>query len=165
MLKMNSKGQTLVEMIVVISVGVLVVGGLVFATISSLRNANFAKNQTQVTKLAQEGIERARSIRNQDGAVSFSHGSGLNAQTTSKFSDLYGIQMSLTCNPCNFTINSTKTGLTYNTPPETLGNFTRKVTITDDTNFATEKNVTVIVSWTDPTGPHESRLTTILTKK
>ena len=95
----EQKGQTLIEMIVVISVGVLVVGGLVFATISSLRNANYAKNQVQVTKLAQEGLERVRSIRNQDGSVNFSHGSGL---TTTKFSDLYGVKMTNTCDPCKF---------------------------------------------------------------
>ena len=49
---------------------------------------------------------------------------------------------------------------------EPLSNFNRQVQITDDdTNWASEKKVTVIVSWTDPTGSHESKLTTILTKK
>lgn len=160
--RLSSKGQTLVEMIVVISVGILVVGGLVFATISSLRNANFAKNQAQVTKLAQEGIERARSIRNQDGLVNFSYGSG---QTTSKFSDLYGVKMVDTCNPCKFKLSSNQSGLEFTGSYETLGNFTRQVQIVDDANWASEKKVTVVVSWTDPTGSHESKLTTILTKK
>lgn len=158
---LNTKGQTFIEMTVVISVGILVVSGLVFATISSLRNANFAKNQAQVTKLAQEGIERVRGIRDQDGTVNFSY----NGNTTNNFSDLYSVKMSDTCNPCEFNINTTKTGLNYNTPKEVIGDFTRVIAISDDTNFETEKNVAVTVTWESPAGSHKSKLETILTKK
>ncbi len=160
--QLNNKGQTLIEMIVVISVGVLVVGGLVFATINSLRNANFAKNQAQVTKLAQEGIERVRSIRDQNGVAVFNHGGG----QTSTFSQLYSVLMVSTCNPCKFNLNSAQNSLNSTSNPEIVGNFTRQVQITDDaTNWASEKKITVVVSWTDPTGSHESKLTTILTKR
>lgn len=169
MLKINSKGQTLIEMIVVISVGVLVVGGLVFTTISSLRNANFAKNAVQVTKLAQEGLERVRSIRDQDGNIgTFTYIRDGNQYTATKFSDLYQAPMYANCNPCNFSLNLPQNGLIFNSPPEVKAGFTRKVQITDVSSgqsWQSEKNITVIVSWTDPTGPHESKLTTILIKK
>jgi len=62
-------GQTLLELIVVVSVSVIVIGALVFATIASLRNAQFSKNQLQATKLAQEGIERVRIGRDRNQCI------------------------------------------------------------------------------------------------
>ena len=52
-----------------IAVSVIVVGALVFAIIASLRNAQFSKNQSQATKLAQEGIEKVRSARDRGETI------------------------------------------------------------------------------------------------
>lgn len=65
----NNKGQSLMEVVVATAVGVLVVMALVFATIFSLRNANFAKNSAQATKLAQEGIEMVRLGRDRNRSI------------------------------------------------------------------------------------------------
>jgi DNA-binding NarL/FixJ family response regulator len=44
-------------------VAIIVVGALTFATIASLRNAQFSQNQAQATKLAQEGLEKVKSLK------------------------------------------------------------------------------------------------------
>lgn len=158
----HEKGQSLLEVIIAMTVGILVVTALVFAVIFSLRNAQFAKNSAQATKLAQEGIERVRTLRDRDGSVVFSTAS----TTTTKFSDLWAIQMSESCagGICYFRLGG---GLTQSvaTSFEDLGNkLQRQVQITEDANWATQKKVTVIVQWTDFAGEHQSQLTTILRK-
>lgn len=159
----NVKGQTLMEVVVAVAVGILVVAALVFATIFSLRNANFAKNQAQSTKFAQEGIEQVRSIRDRDGAVFFTHSGG----STSKFSDLWSVRLSDSCTPCFFTLVSSSNNLNQAAAQsfETLTNaMQRQVQISDDVNFDKEKTITVVVKWSDFAGPHESKLTTVLRK-
>jgi type II secretory pathway pseudopilin PulG len=61
-INLNS-GQTLVEIIVVVGVVVLLVTGLVIGTTSSLRIGEAGKIRSQAVKLAQEGIELARTVR------------------------------------------------------------------------------------------------------
>lgn len=161
----SQNGQSLLELITVISVAVIVVGALTFATISSLRNANFAKSQSQGTKLTQEGIERVRSIRDRDGGVNFTHSQG----TTTKFSDLWTVNMSSSCTPCYFILDATGTNLTGVTSVtfenNISGSFTRQVQISDrSASYQLEKMITVVVRWSDFSGPHESKLTTVLRK-
>lgn len=62
-------GQSLVEVVIASMVGILVVSALTFATIFSLRNANFAKTSAQATKLAQEGLELVRTGRDKGGSI------------------------------------------------------------------------------------------------
>ncbi len=66
---LTERGQSLIELIVVITVTVLIVGALTFATISALRNAQFATNQAQATKLAQDGIEKVRIGRDRNQCI------------------------------------------------------------------------------------------------
>ena len=66
----DESGQTLMELVVVIAVSTIVIGALVFATIASLRNVQFSKNQSQATKLAQEAIERLRASRDRNRPIS-----------------------------------------------------------------------------------------------
>lgn len=63
---MSEKGQTLVEVVVALGVAVLVIIALVAATTTSVRNAQFAKNQSLATKYAQEGMEKVRALRDQN---------------------------------------------------------------------------------------------------
>ena len=159
-------GQSLIELMVVMAVGVLVVGALVFATISSLRNANLAKNQSQATKLAQEGIEKVRSIRDRDDGVQFGLGGG---DQTEKFSHLWVVKMNENCDgPCYFKLDlSQKSLIGVNSASfETINsNFTRQIWISDiGSSFQNEKTINVIVVWSDFSGKHESKLTTVLRK-
>lgn len=183
----KQSGQSLLEVVVVIAVGIIVVSALVFATIASIRNAQFAKNQALATKLAQEGIEKIKTIRDLDvaGSVEFAYRNGSATISTVKFSDLWGLELNQSCNtaatsevkiPCYFTLvsaplvqGSTKIMGTNNNADtfEVLnaGMFRRQVQIKDEhSSFTNEKNITVIVRWTDFSGNHESKLTTILRK-
>lgn len=163
----SEKGQSLMELVVVIAVIIIVVSALVFATIASLRNASFSQNQAQATKLAQQGLEKVRSLRDRDTS-----GSGIWSSSTS-----CGSSVPLTCpatqsscptgstNNCYFFFNAS--GVLINATAansETIppGNFKRQFFIED--TAVDQKKVTVVVTWTDISGPHESRLTTILRK-
>ena len=161
MLISSSRGQSLAEVIVASAVGILVVSALVFAIIFSLRNANFSKNQAQATKLAQEGMEKVRSIRDRDGVVIFTHSGG----TTAKFTDLWSVRLRDSCDPCYFTFVSNNLNGGVITSYETLTNgMLRQVQMSDDINFDKEKTISVVVKWVDFAGSHESRLKTILRK-
>lgn len=152
----NNKGESLVEVIIAATVGVLVVTALTFATIFSLRNANFAKNSAQATKLAQEGIEMVRTLRDRDGDVSYTD--------VSKFSDLWAITFSCPSN-CYFRfylgILSGGTDVNFEDIPPNF-NFKRQFQIED--HEIDQKKITSVVQWSDSAGIHESKLTTILGK-
>ena len=161
----NSKGQTLIELVIVVAVIVLVVGALVFATISSIRNATLAKNQSQATKLAQEGLEKVRSLRNrnEDGKVDY-----LNGNThIYKFSELLRSDseaISFNCSSnCYFRFSSDRLIGVGPTVFEDISPFQRQIWIEDEVAANSgQKRVTSYVKWTDFAGEHESRLTTIL---
>lgn len=180
---LNEAGQTLLELIVVVTVSVLVVGALVFATIASLRNASFSKNQAQATKLAQEGIERVRTARDRDKSIIGGFFIGNNNITSwtgngtacgSNASSIWCNQITGYCGSvsqyCFFKITD-QSILNYLGPSSTIpdgaepqGLFKRAIIISDDVTYLTQKTITAVVSWTDFSGPHESRLTTILRK-
>lgn len=159
---MSSKGQTLLELVVVIAVVVIVVAALVFATIASIRNASFAQNQLQATKLAQEGLEKVRSLRDRDTAGSIQYPE----LTDGKFSDLWSVELGcqIEINNCYFYFNLGSlvngTSVTFESiPPD---NFKRQIQIEDYDGGTQHKKVIAIVVWTDFSGSHESKLTTIL---
>lgn len=162
--QIDTKGQTLLELVVVIAVIVVVVAALVFATIASLRNANFAKNQAQGTKLAQEGLEKVRSIRDRDldGAIDYIRGT--DGSHASKFSDLWDVDLVCPSN-CYFYFNQPnvlKGGADSEKIPPDNPLFKRQIIIENYTDGKKQKKVTAVVSWTDFSGSHESRLTTVL---
>lgn len=176
LLTINQKGQSLLELIIVIAVGIVIVTALVFSAISSLRNSALAKNQAQATRLSQEGIETLRILRDRDGSVSKG---GISCNTNPcKFNTDWSVLYSCPSNAiCYFKINADGNSLTSTTEsfPETfistgdLRNFTRLIQVVDvlDSNNVTvpgEKNFTSLVKWTDFAGNHESRQTTVLRK-
>lgn len=175
----QEKGATLMELLIVVLISTIIVGALVFATIASLRNAQFSKNQTQATKLAQEGIEKIRTARDRNQCINFVSGNvninswdgdntRCNGTGTSSF---WSYQINGNCNNCNFNINSDGKLQNFNAsadvPPlgaeQPIPSFRRYAVITDDaSSFNKSKKVTVIVAWTDFSGSHTSKLTTIL---
>ena len=64
-----SKGQTLVEAIIAISVVVLLVTGLIAGTSASLKTSQSGRSRDQAVKLAEEGVEYARSLRDENWAT------------------------------------------------------------------------------------------------
>lgn len=157
-------------MVVVLAVAVIVVGALVFATIASLRNSNLAKNQSQATKLAQEGIERVRSGRDRNG--SFSNFTMADSVDNWTDENLWSDRIENYCvSPCYFKLESVSdllwwaAGGDIPSDAESLedGTFKRVVVLSDEElTYWAEKKVTVIVTWTDFSGTHKSELTTIL---
>lgn len=163
---MCNRGQTIIEVIVVITVGILVVGALTFAVLFSLRNAKFSQNQNQATKLTQEGMEKLRRVKSRDGMVRFIYGTP--PLTTNNFSELWNINMSPECvaEICYFTFNSSGQLIGgSDTSFEPLGSFSRQVQFKDESaTYNKEKTITVVVKWTDSTGDHQSKITTFLGK-
>ena len=185
-------GQSLVEVIVASVVGIFVVSALTFTTIFSLRNANFAKTSAQATKLAQEGVESVRTGRDRNRAITGLGGDptswdGSSSSTCSgsdaKSDSIWCYQIDSTCsnqlNPnCYFNViskgdvtnigvlNNLGNGSSIPTLAEQIPPNFRRVVILSDTaaDYTTQKKVTVIVTWTDFAGSHESRLITILRK-
>lgn len=187
---LSSRGSSLIEVIISATVGVLVVTALTFATIFSIRNANFAKNSAQATKFAQEGLEWVRSGRdkneciiNLDSSVqSWNGGNSLCAGGSIWDFQIKGAvpgkceNTTIENHRCYFIVNSAgqmnHTG-SWNTFPSVYQGvpaghpnpFKRVVTLSDDANYTEQKTATVIVQWTDFSGDHESRLSTILRRK
>lgn len=157
----TQSGQSLLEVVTASAVGILVVAALTYATIFSLRNATFAKNSAQATKLAQEGIEKVRTLRDRNGSVSYVSAVG----TTNLFSELWGITLSCPSSNCYFYLdNRTSVLIGFDAWETVPPNFKRRFQIEDEGTSHDQKKVTVIVQWTDFAGNHQSRLTTILRK-
>ncbi len=68
----NESGQSLVEVIAALTVVAIIVFVLVKASTTSIRNATFARNWTLATKYAQELIEEARKLRDNQPEKFFS---------------------------------------------------------------------------------------------
>jgi len=77
-------GQSIIEVIVALALIAVVILGLVRVTISSINNASFARDQRGATKYAQEGIENARKLKEENEAV-FWNKSGTETETIGKF--------------------------------------------------------------------------------
>lgn len=135
---LGENGNSLLEVLVAATVGVLVVTALTFATIFSIRNARFAQNSAQATKLAQEGLEKVRTQRDR------------------RIINLW----SMTC-PCRFNLSGTLVEAAADIFEE-IPPFKRQI-LTEDPR-ADQKKVTSRVIWQDFAGEHESKLTTILGK-
>jgi type II secretory pathway pseudopilin PulG len=183
--RINQQGQTLIEVLIALTVGVLILGALVIATIVSIRNAQFSQNQLQATKFAQEGIDLVRTIRNRNLKVesasppfstfidlwTYSPGFGscgyvkLGSCTNNAFLGYFKIVPDA-FNPTGKLIR----GNTITEVSETVGGqFSRFILIEDQSSPVntreTEKKITVIVRWKDTSGNHESNIQTILTRQ
>lgn len=185
----SNTGQSLVELVVVVAVIIIVLGAVVFATIASIRNASFAKLQAQATKYAQEGLERVRTGRDRNPSNVISNFT-LNSATVESWQDPdLWFQINGNCGNtaltpptyCFFKLISSSgaiqnIGVGSNVPSlaEIIPNtpFRRVIILSDSSAscatgvacYTVEKIVTVQVSWTDFSGNHESRITTILRK-
>lgn len=67
----EEKGQSLVEMLLAISVIIIVILALIGITTASVRNASFARNQALATKYAEEGVEKVRVYRDSSTWATF----------------------------------------------------------------------------------------------
>lgn len=64
-----TRGQTLIEVLIAMAMGLVVVSAITIAVISALNNAQFSKNQNLATQYAQEGMEVARRAKNSNNLL------------------------------------------------------------------------------------------------
>ncbi len=62
----KQSGQTLIEVLISLVVAGTIVTAITFSVISSLKNSQYAKNQTSATEYAQQGIEIVKNVRDQN---------------------------------------------------------------------------------------------------
>lgn len=180
---MQQKGQTLIELVVSIAIVLIIITGVTILTIQGIQNSQFSRNQVQATKLAQEGIEKMRTIRDNKFTVC---GDSVGANVV-KTNGLWSTNCG-SGNACRYLISQTAglcgtpgvatttlwinyTASTTQTENITLSGvvFKRIVTVTDGQNLAgtfsptSVKDVTVTVTWTDSSGTHNSNVSTSLT--
>ena len=69
LIKSKNAGQTIIEAAVALSIIMLILGSITVAVITSLNSSQFIKSQSLAAKLAQQGMEKIRYIRNNDPAT------------------------------------------------------------------------------------------------
>jgi len=129
----SAVGQTLVESVVAIGVVVLIVTGLVVGVVSSLKSTESSQARSLATKLTQEGIETARSIRD-TGWNSFTLYNGewcLDNSATPSAEDASACENNVTAGPLHFTrkiafsFDGSQMGVTVTTTWKESGGLTR----------------------------------------
>lgn len=169
--KLNENGQSLVEVVIALGIAVIIVIAFTNATITSVRNSQYSKNQNLATKYAQESIELIRAIRDQNTVGSVS-GDSINT-----WGDLWGMNLkNRNPTPSGYTgycFSLNKTELTIATrltctddTDENLDGtnlFYRKINVTDDGIVLTKKQINVKVYWSDNRGQHKTEVSTFLT--
>lgn len=175
----NSSGQAFLELVISLTLLTIIVLAITLATANGLKSSQFAKNQVQATKLAQEGIEKVRAIRDRNYTVC---GDSANPTSLNKFNSLWttpcaGSSCKYVLRPpvngssqtCGGTVVVDPYWIQYTPTPEAfvVNNYTfqRSVEITDSgsPSSMSVKEVRVKVSWRDSSGDHSSDLVTILT--
>lgn len=68
-IKSKNAGQTIIEAAIALSVIMLILGAITVAVLTSLNSSQFIKSQSLAVKLAQQGMEKIRYIRNNDPAT------------------------------------------------------------------------------------------------
>ncbi len=176
----NNLGQSLLEVIVLMGLALVIVTGLTVVTVNGLKNSQFSQNQAQATRLAEEGIDCVRTIRDKNLPVCIGGtGPACAGGTAFRWYDreTYPNQMwsfnlpapgsffmitTLPGNSCTGLQNTTATppndtsvGLPFSST------FSRRISI-QNYNVITQKRVTVLVLWNDISGLHQSQLVTVL---
>lgn len=162
----KEKGQSLIEVLIVLAITAIMVGALIIVILTGLKNSQYAQNQNKATKYAQETIERIRTLRDRNNIITLYNGSDFSSATFDNF-----LKDSNKCadkaNACYFhldqdlqfyEITSTLADpYQYILPDE---NFSEQIKVWKEGN--NEKTFSVRISWKDASGFHESNLQTIL---
>lgn len=174
----SQKGQSLLEVTVLVGLALITVTGLVIVTINGLKNSQYSQNQAQATKLAQQGMDQVKGMVSRNCAVNIG-GSYLWFNSKTNGTDLVWAKDWSTSPKFRITnyngCSDASPGLTQTTAANpddinqltTGGIFIRDITMSDDSSCTQPtscKVLTVRVFWTDYSGDHESKLVTILTE-
>ena len=127
MIKLNNKGQTLIETVLAISVATIIISAMALVIINSISNATFSRNQNLATQYAQQGMDLLRQ------------------QSESDWNTFYGYSASNYCfgpPPLNLTSSGCSSA-------NINGQFLRMVQIEKPGVGCTVEKATVTVSWND----------------
>ncbi len=161
MLLTNQKGQTLLEVTISVGVAVIIITALTIVTITGLRNAEFAQNQTLATKLAQDWLDQVRSFRDQNSTVCNADGS------VTDWNSAGGLFAQSCASACTYLVKPASASCRLDPRPvggfdTTQKPFSKQISISD--YGINQKKVTSLVQWTDFSGTHQSQLVEILSK-
>lgn len=165
----KQSGQSLVEVLVVLTLAIIIMVALVIVILTGLKNSQLAQSQTKATKYAQDAIEQITTLRDRDSTLKLT-----GVEPDPKFSYLYTLDFALvnTCisAKCYFKLGSDLTPSLQQISNFELidhdlgdGGLVRQIYL-ENGSGADEKKLTVKVLWSDSSGVHESNLQTFLTK-
>lgn len=159
----SHKGQSLLELVVSIGLLIIVVTALAITTINGLRNSQLSQNQSQATKIAQEGIDGVKSIRARNCVVSAAGGSYYWYNIATGGTNSIWSNLTFDTSGRNFqpVINSSTCQLTEANSEQIDSKFVRVININKTVSGDLLVNSTV--SWNDNTGDHRSSISTLLT--
>lgn len=166
------KGQTLVEVLIVLVVAAIMIIALTMVILSSLKNAQYGENQIKATKYAQDALDKIKMMRDINTKT---------LQNPSKvicFNQLWSSDSNegivCTANPpnnneCYFKFNTDNSILVQQgnleASKDSLGEgFTRYIMMSGQNASLGEITLTARVVWFDSSGAHESKVQTILIK-
>lgn len=156
----NEQGQSLVEVLVVVVLAAMMIVSLIAIILASLKNAQFAQNQTQATKIAQDTVDKIRVIRDDNKSTAI-----INGVTSYCFTQLFDNN---TCvGTCYYKLASNTT-LVFQpsaVAEDLSGGFSRLIQIHQLPSPSSDTaNLIVTITWQDSSGAHSSDLETIITK-
>lgn len=135
----SEAGQSLAELVVALGVTVVMIAGLMVGITAAMRTTEVARKRSQAVEYAQQGMELARQLRDNDWNT-------FRARTGLWCLDQNGDwSQPLTC------------------PVNLQDNFTRQVSFSWNAT-AQRMEVTTTVSWNDGAATHQSELTTYFTQ-
>jgi type II secretory pathway pseudopilin PulG len=139
-------GQSMVEMLIALGIAVLIIVALVQSIVTTVKNSQFAKNQTLATRFGQEGIEKIRAQRDILGWMAF-------------YATYNGKTLCVGSGGSSNWSDKPPTGCSVN-----IQNFfTREVAFTD-VGGGNQLYVVVTTFWTDNNVTHKSEQRTYLSK-
>lgn len=179
----SKKGQTLIEAVVALAIALLLITSVLTLVNRSNARATNARQSTQASKLAQEGMEIVRNIRDVDAedAVRVGAGGCGSPPKYCKWSDLYtATQNTATAylqepSDCGISESWCLVGVQPASEQTVIDIFSRSVEISDDTlpsgdicsdlglTETQTKRVTVAVTWQSPLGAQERTVISCLT--
>jgi Tfp pilus assembly protein PilV len=133
----SQSGQSLVEVLIALAVGIIIIGAMVMVVISSLNNEQFGTSQNQSTQIAQEGLDIMREASQSDW----------NSFATNNLTNY--------CLSENSTNLVPRSSFTPGECPQNVGTYVREITIIFNGCTAvtppptTNAKVTSRVKWTD----------------
>lgn len=137
----------MIELLIAIGIAVIIIVALVQGIVASVKNSQFAKNQTLATRLSQEAIEKIRGERDKTGWPTFYN--TYNATTM--------------CIPDGDSTTWT-TKLPTGCGANTNNIFSREANFTDPAGSGSQFLIVVTTTWTDSSGIHASEQRTYLGK-